>query len=127
MKFILEEEQLVIELEGVEKFFGLKNRLNIPEEKITGLEWHSEMTYDERIWRVAGTGIPGVLYAGHFRGHGDWYYLYLHQPHGISWVDGAIIAQNTLVITTIDFPYRQILVTCLPEIGEQLVRWWRGI
>ena len=126
MKFIVQDNSLVLKLQRSEQFFGFKRRLVIPRENITSLEWHGLYTFTDRIWRAWGTGMPGLLYAGHFRGGGERYFLYLHKPHGVSWVQGSIVSQNTLVITTHDYPYKQVLVTCPPDKGIELVSWWRG-
>jgi hypothetical protein len=127
MKFFADDNQLIVTLEGAEVFFGLKRQLIIPRSSIVNLEWQPALNFTERIWRVAGAGIPGVLYAGHFRGNGQRYYLYLRRPRGISWAGNPIEAENVLVITTQHYPYAQILLTCEPDIGASLLNWGQGI
>jgi hypothetical protein len=124
MKFVASDQDLTITLEGVEVFFGLKRRLVIPRSSITGLEWRPDFIFEGKLWRMVGSGIPGLLYAGHFRADGQRYYLYLQQPTGVGWVNGIIRAQNVLVITTQDFGYKQIFLTCNPEVGAGLLNWW---
>jgi hypothetical protein len=125
MKFLAEADALIITLEGFEVFFGVKRRLVIPRSAITELHWQPDLVFTQRIWRVLGAGIPGVLYAGHFRGGGERYYLYLREPRGISWAGVPVEARNVLVITTQDYPFKQILLTCEPDIGASLMNWWR--
>lgn len=126
MKFITSDNQLTIKLEGLEKFWGLKSKINLPKDKIVSVEFYPMFEFVGRIWRVGGTGIPGAIYAGHFRGGGQRYYLYLHHPHGVSWASGHILCQNTLVITTENHHYKQILLTSTPDEAERVLNWWRG-
>jgi hypothetical protein len=126
MKFDVAADHLTVTLQGMEIFFGLRRRLTIPRANIVNLEWQADSGLEGRLWRLAGTDIPTVLYAGYFRGNGQKYYLYLQNPRGLTWLSTPIITQNTLLITTWDFPYKQILLTCQPDIGASLVNWWRN-
>jgi hypothetical protein len=124
MKFLAEDDQLVITLEGWEAIWSLRRRLVIPKSAIQAIQWTPQLSYPGRLWRIGGTGLPGVLYAGNWRGNGMWHFLYLARPHGWGWSpSGTITAENVLTITTRDFAYQQILLTCEPAIGQQLVRW----
>ena len=127
MKFIAEDDTLTIKLEGWEVFFGLKRELVIPRGSITSLEWHEDFIFDKKIWRTFGSGIVGVLYAGHFRGGGVRYFLYVRRPLGITWLNGNFRAQNVLLITTQDYAYKQIILTSDEAIAAGLINWWRGI
>lgn len=126
MKFIADEDALTIKLQGIEIALGLKRRLVIPRVAITSLEWHEEYVFAPRVWRVGGAGIPGVIFAGHFRGGGEKFYMYLQNPRGWNWTGAGIISRNTLVITTQEFPYKQVLLSCQPDIGASLINWWQG-
>lgn len=125
MKFIAEDTELTIKLEGAEVFFGLKRQLVIPRNDIVNLEWQPDFTFTGKLWRVFGSGIPNVLYAGYFRAAGEPYYLYLHQPVGVGWVSGVVRVQDTLVITTQDYRYKQIFLTCNPDVAAGLLNWWK--
>lgn len=124
MKFVAEDETLTVKLTGMEVALGLKRRLVIPRERSTSLDWLPDFTFRGKLWRLAGAGIPGVLYAGHFRASGEAYYLYLYQPVGVGWVNGLVRAQNVLVITTQGYKYKQVLLTCNPEVGAGLLNWY---
>lgn len=126
MKFIAEDTTLTIKLTGAEIPLGLKRRLVIPRANISSIEWQPDFSFTGKLWRVAGAGIPGVLYAGHFRAAGQFYYLYLYQPVGVGWVNGVVRARNVLVITTQDYTYKQILLTCNPDVAAGLLNWWKG-
>jgi hypothetical protein len=126
MKFITEDDTLTIKLEGIEVFFGLKRRLVLPRANITNVEWQPAFIFTGRLWRMGGSGIPGVLYAGRFRAAGDNYYLYMQQPAGVGWVNGVVRASNVLVITMHDYRYKQIWLTSNPDIAGGVINWWRG-
>jgi hypothetical protein len=126
MKFIAEDDLLTIRLEKIEIFLALQRKLLIPRKAIAKVEWHSEYAFDTKIWRVAGSGIPGLIYAGHFRGSAGRYFLYLRGAQGITWMNGNVGTKNTLVITLQDWQYAQILLTCRENIGNELEDWWRN-
>lgn len=126
MKFIAEDDLLTVKLQGMEMLLGFKRRLVIPRGDIINLEYQPDFVFRGKLWRMAGSGIPGVLYAGHFRADGSNYYLYLLRPVGVGWVNGVVQAQSVLVITTQDYAYRQVLLTCDPDIAAGLLDWWHG-
>ena len=126
MRFITEDDALTIKLEGIEVFFGLKRRLILPRAKVVSVEWQPLYQFTGRLWRVSGSGIPGLLYAGHFWAAGSLYYLYLHQPLGVGWINGAVRAPNVLVITMADYRYKQLLLTCNQDVAAGVINWWRG-
>lgn len=127
MKILAEQDNLTIQLEGWETLFGLKRKLVLPRALITNVTWHPDFVHRGSLFRVAGTGLPGVLYAGYYRVNGQRAYLYAKYPRGLSWTaDGIVTMPNALVITTKDFRYPLIVVTSSPEIGERLTSWFRS-
>lgn len=126
MKFLADDDKLTITLQGWEMVCALKRKLVIPRSAMTSLEWKQQFVNERgRLFRV-GTGFPGLLYAGSFKGVDGWHFLYLRQASG--WpllANGRFSAPNVLEITTIDYPYVRILVTCREDIGADLVNWWR--
>jgi hypothetical protein len=125
MKFIAEDDELTIELQGAEKFWALKSKLVIPRANITDLQWQPNFTAP-RTWRLAGTDLPGNLWAGRFYGSGQKYFLYVHNPRGLTWFRRPSQLQNILSLTTHDYPYAHILLTCQPDIGASLLNWWQA-
>ncbi|MEO6761218.1 MAG: hypothetical protein ABI220_02460 [Candidatus Saccharimonadales bacterium] len=124
MKFIAENNQLTIKLEGIEVFWGLRRKIVIPRRKIASLAWTPQFSYTGKsIWRFGGTGAPRLLYAGNFRSGGDWYFLYISRPKG-STSSGQLAAENILDINATDFRYRRILLSCQPDIAASLMNWW---
>jgi hypothetical protein len=128
MKFNATDEALTITFEGWEVLLGLKRKLIIPKASITNLTWQPEFVHRGSLFRVAGSGLPGVLYAGYFRANGERAYLYARNPRGMSWTaDGMVTVPNALVISTENYYYPLVVVTSTPEIGERLVSWFRSI
>ena len=128
MKFLAEQDSLTIRFEGWEMFFGLKRQLVIPRAAITNLSWQPEFVHRGSLFRVVGTGLPGVLYAGYYRANSERAYLYAKHPRGMSWTaDGMVTMPDALVITTEKYRYQLVVVTCTPEIGERLTSWFRSI
>lgn len=125
MKLIAEDNQLTIELEGLEILASLRHKIVIPKDKITSLVWQPLFSTRERELRLGGTGLPGVLYAGNWRGGNDWYFLYIKKPKGYP-LAGNLAAENILTLELTDYKYREIWLTCQPDIGESLMAWWRG-
>jgi hypothetical protein len=128
MKFLAEDDTLTITLDAVESFFALKHRLVIKRQDIVNLTWQPELTVNGRLWRFGGTDIPGALYAGHFKGGGQRYFLYIRNPRGgLTWTTNPLLFQNCLSITLKDRFHQQVLLTCDPDIGASLLNWYKGV
>jgi hypothetical protein len=127
MKFNTDADSLTITLEGWEVLLGLKRKLIIPRASITNLTWQPEFVHRGSLFRVAGSGLPGVLYAGYFHANGKRAYLYARKPRGMSWTaDGIVTVPDVLVITAENYYYPLVVVSSTPEIGERLAGWFRG-
>jgi hypothetical protein len=127
MKFLAEDDNLTITLEGWEVLLGLKRKLIIPKTNIMNLTWQPKFVHRGSLFRVVGTGFPGVLYAGRFHANGQRAYLYMKKPRGMSWTaDGLVEAPNMLVIAIEDFRYPLVLISSTPEVGDRLTSWFRN-
>jgi hypothetical protein len=126
MKFITDDQQLTIILEGWEVLWGFRRKLIVPKTAIASLSWQADYKFTGSLFRVGGTGFPGVLYAGYFRANGQRAYLYMKKPRGMSWTAyGTITAPNILEIKTQGFKYPLVLLSCSPEQGSLLTDWAR--
>lgn len=127
MKFIAEEDALTIKLQGMEMVFSLKRRLVLPRANMVELLWTPEYNFHDLLLRLAGTGVPRVMYAGHFRDVDtkENVFLYLRLPKGLR-VNRTMSDANVLAVTMRDYPYGKVFVTCRPDIGQALVKWWKG-
>jgi hypothetical protein len=126
MKFLAEDDKLTITLEGAEMFWALKRRLVIPRSQIAELTWRPQYVLPRRMLRLAGTDIPGLLWAGRFIGGGQRFFLYVQRPVGVTWSKNPQPMSNVLVVTLQGSRYTQVIMTCQPDIGPQLAAWWRG-
>lgn len=127
MKFLAEDDALTITFEGSEMLLAAKRKLVLPKKDIASLEWTAEFRDPDRVIRLVGAGIPGILYAGRFRDlkSGQNLFLYLSRPKGLDVVNG-IGGENVLIVTMNHYRYHQIIVNCRPDIGKPLIGWWRG-
>ena len=74
-------DRAILTVEGFDKLWALRSRLEIPLAHITGVEsnaeqlgrwWHG--------WKVMGTDVPGLLGAGTFYYHGEVVFWDVHDP-----------------------------------------------
>lgn len=122
MNFILEPAQLTIKMEGFEKFWALKSRLQIPQYAIENI------TYDlgkpqvsalhRPFFRFPGSALPGILFAGTYmkRGERDFWYLNMQQEGVLS---------MTFRPGTLNYD-RAILSCASPEMAAQIIAWWKA-
>jgi hypothetical protein len=76
-------DTVVFEVEGLDRVFALRSRVEIPLTHITGAEfdpalvgqwWHG--------WKLLGTDVPGLFAAGTFHYHGELVFWDVHDPNG---------------------------------------------
>jgi ketosteroid isomerase-like protein len=63
--------QLRVQIEGMDKLWSLKGRLEIPLTHVTGAEADPEAVRDWKGWRGPGTHVPAIVVAGTFHHQGD--------------------------------------------------------
>jgi len=68
----IENEQLIITVQGIRKFFAMKSEISVPlaniEAVTTGLEWKD---LPKTLDKVLGTNSNELYYGGRFRQDGD--------------------------------------------------------
>ena len=57
-------EQLTVQLEGMDKLWTFKSRLDIPLAHVTDAEADPEVVRGWKGWRGPGAQVPGVIVAG---------------------------------------------------------------
>ena len=125
MKFITNDDQLTIKLEGMEMLWGLKRKLVLPREKIVDLVWVPEFDTSDLMLRIGGSNIPKVLLAGHFRDIDtkETLYLYLRRPAGMA-LARSLRDANVLSVTMQDYSYAKVIVNAEPDTGAALMNWF---
>jgi hypothetical protein len=66
----VENDKLVIKIEGLDKLWTFTSLLEIPLSHITGAKQDPEVAYGWKGWRGPGAHIPGVIVAGTFHRDG---------------------------------------------------------
>jgi len=113
----IENENLIINVEGTDKWWALKSHLTIPLMHITGVAYDPEVA---RSWwhglRLPGTSIPGVITAGSFYQHKEWVFWDVHHP------------EKTIIITLKEESYQKLVIevedtdAAIVEINKALFR-----
>jgi hypothetical protein len=111
---------LDITFEGSERFWAFKKNLTIPKKCIQSMRWSGLFSDFDEIWRVAGTGAPGMLFAGHFRARGKWQFLFVRHPKGLFW---KFRAADVLEIRTKQFFYSKVLLSLDESTAKELLAW----
>jgi hypothetical protein len=118
MKFITQDDTLTIQLEGAERLWALKGRLQIPRFAVLDVDYNPEVPVlqDFRgrlrfpgsnwFWQfMAGTYVRG--------GVREFWYLHMQNP-GVLLID---IKPDT-------FSYQKIRLSCDPETAQAVADWW---
>src|SRR5215469_14314829 len=77
----LTPDALIIDIEGTDKLWALKSRLQVPLANVAAV---APAESEAREWlhgiRLGGTHMPGVITAGRFYPHGKWVFWDVHDP-----------------------------------------------
>jgi hypothetical protein len=73
-------DQLTVQLEGMDKLWTFKSRLEIPLAHVTDAEADPEVVRGWKGWRGPGAQVPGVIVAGTFHHQGDRVFWDVHDP-----------------------------------------------
>lgn len=96
----IENTTLVVEVQGLDKLWSMKSRLEIPLEHVRGVRIAS----DERAsgFRAPGTRIPGVITAGTFYHDAKRVFWDVHDPAKAIAIDLHDDRYSTLIIEVAD-------------------------
>jgi hypothetical protein len=64
-------DELIVDVEGLDKLWALKSRLTVPLANVRGATADSGMVHEPKGIRVPGTHVPGVIVAGSFYTEGE--------------------------------------------------------
>lgn len=76
------DNKLIVHIRGVDKFFALASRLEVPLEHISSVEANPAEAH--KVWhglRMGGTNLPGVITAGRFLQSGEWAFWDVNDPN----------------------------------------------
>lgn len=95
--------ELIVHVEGADRLWALKSRLQVPLENVVGA---SAATDEARKWlhgiRTGGTHIPGVISAGRFHSHGETVFWDVHKPENAIAIELRSEHFNRLVLEVED-------------------------
>jgi hypothetical protein len=92
-------DRVVFEIEGLDKLWSLRSRLEIPLAHITAVEANTDQV--NQWWhglKVAGTGVPGLFAAGTFYYHGELVFWDVRHP------------ANTIIVSLDHERYRKLII-----------------
>jgi hypothetical protein len=95
----IEGDRAVFQVEGLDKLWALRSRLEIPLAHIARVDIDPEQA--RGLWhglRLMGTNLPGVLAAGTFYFHGEMVFWDVHDP------------ARTIIISLEDETYRKLII-----------------
>jgi hypothetical protein len=119
MKFVIQDDVLIVELEGLEKLWALKSRMQVPRLAILEVDYLAErpVMQDFRGYlRIPGTGVPWRFFAGTFWRKGDREFWFVRMK-----LPGVM----TIELKAGTFLYRRIRVSCDAETAQVINDWWR--
>lgn len=76
----VENDTLVIEIQGLDKLWALKSRLEVPLSHVRGATADPGMIKEPKGIRAPGAHVPGVLTAGTFHLDGERVFWDVHDP-----------------------------------------------
>jgi hypothetical protein len=76
----LDGDNLVVEIEGMDKLWALKSRLIVPLDKVRGVTADAGAAKEPKGLRAAGTHVPGLVVAGTFHQDGERVFWDVHDP-----------------------------------------------
>ena len=96
----IKERQLIVEVQGWDKFWSFKKRLEIPLDQVLGVR----EAVNERVsgFRAPGTRVPGIITAGTFRKQGKKIFWDVHNRANAIAIDLRDAEYSKLVIEVAD-------------------------
>ena len=98
VEITIEGDKLLLEVQGLDKLWSLKSRLEIPLRHIRGVKSDPALASKPGGLRAPGTHLPGVITAGTFYQDGQRIFWDVHN------------ADNTIIIDLADEQYAQLIV-----------------
>ena len=119
MKFVMQDDLLTIRLEGMEKVWALKGRLQVPRYAVSEIDYLAQRPMLQDFWgylRIPGTGVPWRFLAGTFWRKGEREFWFVRMKH-----QGVL----TIGLKPDTFPYHRLRISCSAEMAQDVSDWWR--
>ena len=111
VEIALDDGRLILEVQGWDRLWALKSRLEIPIEHLGGVSADPDATRGWKGFRAPGTYVPGVITAGTFHLDGERIFWDVHDP------------ARVIVIDLVDERYRRLVVEVAdPDGAVRLIR-----
>lgn len=94
----IDGNELVVEVQGLDKLWALKSRLTIPLAHVRGATEDRGIAREPKGWRGPGAHIPGVVVAGTFHQDGQKVFWDVHHN------------DTTIVIELRDDTYQRLII-----------------
>lgn len=120
MKVFGAQNDLIITLEGAERFWAVKSKIILPRASIADIEYDPARPPKKMLalqfFKLPGSVLPGIMFAGTFvkRGERDFWYIRMRY-------DGVI----SIKTKKDSFNYDRIMLSCSAEIAQDVVDWWK--
>jgi hypothetical protein len=85
----IDEDNLILDVQGWDKLWALKSQLAIPLENIRGVKVDPSVARGPKGLRAPGTYLPGVVTAGTFYQEGKRIFWDVHNPDNVIVIDLA--------------------------------------
>ncbi|PYQ94569.1 MAG: hypothetical protein DMF95_24350 [Acidobacteria bacterium] len=102
----IDADSVVFSVEGLDKLWALRSRLEIPLAHITDVEANADQV--GRWWhglKLVGTDVPGLFAAGTFYYHGELVFWDVHDP------------AKTIIVSLVHERYKKLIM----EVADPLV------
>jgi len=102
----IEGDRVIFEVEGLDKLWSLRSRLEIPLAHITGIE--ADQSQVNRWWhgfKVIGTDLPGLFAAGTFYQQGGLVFWDVRHP------------ESTIIVSLEHEHYKKLIVEVADPVG----------
>jgi hypothetical protein len=121
VKFVTAGDALTIHMEGMEKLWALKSKLDVPRAAISQVDFTSDqpVMQDFRgFLRMPGSALPWHFVAGSFwqRHDREFWYVHFRQP-------GLL----TIELKKDALPYERLRFSCDPQTAQAIADWWRDV
>ncbi|MFI6108029.1 hypothetical protein [Streptomyces sp. NPDC051310] len=101
-KVTVENRSLVVEVEGFDRLWALRSRLDIPLDHVRGATHDPGIAREPKGIRTGGTHLPGVITAGSFRQDGERVFWDVKNPAGAVVIELADERYARLVVEVDD-------------------------